>query len=338
MNKNQIIDAGAKAVSEVSSSDVWNALASSKTATHGLAGGGLGMVANAGYNYAEDDRGGYLGSAMAGAGGSIVGSVAWRSGGKKLVHTASDKVKQSVATKGGTEDFAIRTYAGNQNLKTTSDGSFDLAAQKRLVDDLETKLGNMDAGSSSYDSTLKQRDEARNGLDHMRSVVDSRLASTPQGAQKLKDTYESELNNLRKSQDYQAVKFHDTVDSWGGRLRENLEGKRDDLRKAGSAYNLFKKGGGDLNSAEGQEVTKSLASARQAFNSAGQVLSSFKTRNEQRFNDVSSRLDTLNPNHIRMKESVLSSKVTSANNLLNKFKNDEKTVLQSVNDSVNMSI
>lgn len=338
MNKNQIIAEGAKAVSEVSSSDVWNALASNKTVTHGLAGGGLGMVANAGYNYTEDGRGGYLGSAMAGAGASIAGSVAWRSGGKKLAHTASDKVKQSVATKGGTEDFATRTYAGNQNLKTTTDGSFDLAAQKRLVNDLETKLENMDAGSSSYDSTLKQRDEARNGLDHMRSVVDSRLASTPQGTQKLKGTYESELNNLRKSQDYKAVKFHDTANSWARPLREDLESKRDDLRKARSAYNLFKKGGGDLNSTEGQEATKSLSSAKQAFNSAGQALSRFKTNNEQRFNDVSSRLATLNPDHIRTKESVLSSKVTSANNLLNKFKTDEKTILQAVNDSINMSI
>lgn len=338
MNKNQVVAAGAKAVAEVSSSDVWNALANSKTVTHGLAGGGLGMVANAGYNYAEDDQGGYLGSAMAGAGAAIAGSVAWRSGGKKLVHTASDKVKQSIATRGGTEDFSIRTYAGNQHLVTDKAGNFDEAGQKALVDKLEKQLGNANPGSSSYDSLLKQYEEAGAGLDHMQSVIDNRLAATPIGAKRLRDRYGSELTALKNSQAYKDIKFHDSVRSWEESLREDLSSKRDALHKARSARNLFKKGGGDLNSAEGQELVKNLSDAKNSFNSAGKALSSFERRNKQRFTHVSSRLDNLNPEHIRTKESVLANKVASADNLLNMFKTDEKSILKSVNDSINMSI
>ena len=337
MDKNKIIAAGAKTVSEVSSSDVWNALANNKTVTHGLAGGGLGMVANAGYNYTADDRGGYLGSAMAGAGAAIAGSVAWRSGGKKLAHTASDKVKQSVATEGGTEDFSIRMHK-DQHLTTNKAGDFDIEGHKRFVDGLEKQLGAMDPGAAKYSETLKQHQDAQKGLDHMQSVVDNRLSSTPQGVQKLKNRYGSELETLRKSQDYKDVKFHDSANSWRKTLREDLDGKRDDLHMARSAHNLFKKGGGDLNSAEGQELVKNLSDTKQAFNSAGQALSRFKSRNEQRFNNVSSRLEELNPNNIRTKESILSNRVASADNLLNKFKTDEKTVLRSVNDSINMSI
>lgn len=333
-----MIATGAKVISEVSSSDVWNALASNKTVTHGLAGGGLGMVANAGYNYAEDDRGGYMGSAMAGAGAAIAGSVAWRSGGKKLAHTASDRVKQSVATRGGTEDFAIRTYAGNQTLKTTKDGSFDLAAQKRLVDDLEAKLKNMDAGSSSYDSVLKQRDEARNGLDHMQSVIDHRLSQTEDGAQKLKSKYDSHLTSLKNSQDYKDTKFHESASSWSKTLREDLDNSRDAMHQARSAYNLFKKGGGDLNSPEGQELAKNLSNTKNAFNSAGKALSRFENRNSQKFNSISNRLGDSGLTRIKTKEDLLTSKVKAADRVIDSFNTGEKGVLQSVTNSINMGV
>lgn len=339
MNKNQVVASGAKAVSGVSSSDVWNALASTKTVTYGLAGGGLGMVANAGYNYAGDDKGGYLGSAMAGAGASIAGSVAWRSGGKKLAHTASDKVKQSVATKGGTEDFSIRTYAGNQTLKTSKDGSFDLAAQKRLIDELDAKLENMDAGSSSYDSLLKQRDETRKGLDHMQSVIDNRLSQTEGGAQKLKSKYASQLTSLKNSQDYKDAKFHEIASSRGKTLREDLDSSRDAMHKDRSAYNLFKKGGGDLNSPEGQELAKNLSNTTNAFNSAGKALSRFENNNNQKLNSISNRLGgDSGLTRIKTKEDLLTSKVKAADRVIDSFNTSEKGVLQSVTDSINMSV
>lgn len=334
MNKNQVIATGAKAISEVSSSDVWNALASNKTVTHGLAGGGLGMVANAGYNYAEDDRGGYLGSAMAGAGAAIAGSVAWRSGGKKLAHTASDRVKQSIATRGGTKDFAIRTYAGNQTLKTTKDGSFDLAAQKRLVDDLETKLENMDAGSSSYDSILKQRDEARNGLDHMQSVIDNRLSQTEGGTRKLLDKFTNNLKMMDNSAEGQIYKQYQNLSDKDTKLKERQAGLRERLNSANSAIGLFKKGGGDINSTEGQDLIKQQQAAQALFNNHGANYAKFKVNHGKTLADVSSKMDTDKMRNFVANRNDVASKQKAASSLLQSFSNPNTNSTR-VRDSVN---
>ena len=329
-----MIASGAKAVTEVSSSDVWKALSSSKTAAHGAAGGGLGMVANAGYNYSSDDSGGYIGSAMAGAGASIVGSVAWRSGGKKLVHTASDKVKQSVATKGGTEDFNIRTYAGNQTLKTSKDGSFDLAAQKRLVDELDTKLKNMDAGDSSYDSVLKQRDEARNGLDHMQSVIDHRLSQTEDGAQKLLDKFTNNLQMMDNSAEGQSYKQYQNLSSRDTQLKERQADLRGRLNSANSAIGTFKKGGGDINSAEGQGLIKQQQAAQALFNNHGANYAKFKVNHGRTLADVSSKMDTDKMRNFVANRDAVTSKQKAASSLLQSF-SSPNTNSTRVRDSVN---
>lgn len=329
-----MIAAGAKAVSEVSSSDVWKALVSNKTVTHGLAGGGLGMVANAGYNYAEDDRGGYLGSAMAGAGASIAGSVAWRSGGKKLAHTASDRVKQSVATRGGTEDFSIRTYAGNQTLKTSKDGSFDLAAQNRLIDELDTKLKNMDAGDSSYDSVLKQRDEARNGLDHMQSVIDHRLSQTEDGAQKLLDKSTNNLQMMDNSAEGQLYKQYQNLSGRDTKLKERQADLRKRLNSANSAIGTFKKGGGDINSAEGQDLIKQQQAAQALFNNHGANYAKFKVNHGRTLADVSSKMDTDKMRNFVADRGAVASKQKAASSLLQSFSNPNTNSTR-VRDSVN---
>ena len=329
-----MIASGAKAISEVSSSDVWNALASNKTVTHGLAGGGLGMVANAGYNYAEDDRGGYLGSAMAGAGASIAGSVAWRSGGKKLAHTASDKVKQSVATRGGTEDFSIRTYAGNQHLVTDKAGNFDEVGQKTFADKLEKQLKNTDAGSSNYDSLLRQYEEAKNGLDHMQSVKDHRLSQTEDGAQKLLDKFTNSIKMMDNSAEGRLYKQYQNLSGKDTKLKEGQADLRKRLNSANSAIGTFKKGGGDINSAEGQDLIKPQQAAQALFNNHGANYAKFKVNHGKTLADVSSKMDTDKMRNFVANRDAVSSKQKAASSLLQSFSSPSTNPTR-VRDSVN---
>ena len=110
------------------------------------------------------------------------------------------------------------------------------------------------------------------------------------------------------------------------------------MYKDRSAYNLFKKGGGDLNSPEGQELAKNLSNTKNAFNFAGKALSRFEDRYNQKFNSISNRLGDSGLTRIKTKEDLLTSKVKAADRVIDSFNTGEKGVLQSVTDSINMSV
>lgn len=317
---------------KVTSTEVWDALKSTNV-THALAGGGLGMVANAGYNYTADERGGYLASGLAGAGAGVAASIAWRTGGKELYHTAQGKVKTTVATATGHEDFAIRTHAGNQHLKTTKDGSFDLSGQKQMVRDLEAKLAGMDASSSEYSSVMKQVQEAHNGLDHMQSVIDNRLSKTAGGAAKLRDKYGTHLDTMKGTQNYSDMAYYDEMAPKLAASQGKLDKSKADLLEARRAYKNFRKSGGDVNGEVGRGLRDIINTRKNDRTAARKDFMALK--NDQRLGSVSQRMDSPEMKRFREEFNTVKGRYDKASSLVNSYNN---SVLDSVSNSLNMAL
>lgn len=301
-------------LNSITSSEFYGAL--KETGIGGaLAGGGLGMVANAGYNYSTDQHGGYMGSAMAGAGIGALGAAAWAYKGKDLYHTASGKVKQQVMTDSGTKAFQVRSH---DNLKVQTDlyGNHDLAGQKKLVKDMDAKLAGMDATHANYDRTIKEREAAYNGLDHMQSVIDNKLSQSDIGARKLKDRYEGQLNTMKGTDRFRDLQEFNDLRGVKTGLKKELQTVNNDLKAQRRAFNAFRKAGGDVNSDEGRAFRSRITDAVAAKNAVGNRAISAAETHGKRYKDLATLMNTPGMKQFTSDLGTVAQKVKAAESLI----------------------
>lgn len=317
-----------KGVDGVTSSGVWNALKSSKTAVHGAAGGGLGLVGNAGYNYSSDSSGGYMGAALAGAAGGAAISTAWRAGGKELAHTAAGKVKSSVATRGGTKSFNIRNHPGEQHVVTDKNGNLDMTGQLKFISDTEDKLKNMSATDVGYSSLLKQREEGYKGLDHMNSLIDNRLSQTLEGSKELNSKYTDIVKKLDNTQERRDWQEHDALKK-RQRLLKNQQRLADEkFSKAQSAFDSFK---GDRNSDEGKKLQSALTTAQAIKKNASENTAGFYAGSGVRLKELDSTMKSPTMKQFKSNYGQAMAKLKASESLIEKHQvNNGKHVLNTM--------
>lgn len=242
------------AASNVSSSGFMDTLMNTNLVTTGLAGGATGMVANAGYNYATDSSGGYIGAGILGAASGPVASAAWKAGGGKLFHTAKD-VKVSKLT--GKEDSAFAPKVTEGQILPKNG---DLAKGDQEIRNLEARLANMSPSNAQYGTLADELAGRRAGQQFARDSQQMNMLKTESGARNLMTRSEVNLNRLENSPEFQAAQqregFRNTLDSLNDDNMARLSSAQD---RALNAYNKFSSGGGDFSTKRGQAIRDRLS-------------------------------------------------------------------------------
>lgn len=237
------------AASNVSSSGFMDTLMNTDLVTTGLAGGATGMVANAGYNYATDSSGGYIGAGILGAASGPVASAAWKAGGGKLFHTAKD-VKVSKLT--GKEDSAFAPKVVDGQILPKNG---DLAKGDQEIRNLEARLANMSPSNAQYGTLVDELAGRKAGQQFARDSQQMNMLKTESGARNLMMRSETKLNKLESSPEFQAAQqregFRSTLDHMA-----RLSSARD---RALNAYNKFNSKGGDFSTKRGQAIKDRLS-------------------------------------------------------------------------------